>query len=546
MPPPQFVDDAQRPPRLRANTSAFAPFQWRRAKPADSVSAPAPEPVQPLSFEALVEALTPPAVPSLSHARALTNALSTQSPMPRLAVLSPILASLCSPKSPSALQAAGFDILAAYWENSGATVLPSADRLSCLSLFLDLSTPWSMELWEPKFKALVALINSGMATVGMEASLLKVLRAWIDWAFSGLISGENIPQEERAERQRSVEAMTQLLMTLVRRAEFVARLSESDTDSVLQLFGHLIDSALAVASDGSSNGGPVSPFSDVTLVSPISPSRISLRHHRHQSSLSISQVPVSKTSADLAVDLYLDYLSIRLKAIAPIHLKTLLPHLFRVLAFYVSPLPRISLSSSEGPVSETEKRVTELLDSLVTGPYSASCTVILKHHLFPSDGTQEALRTSLGALRTLRSSIRRVLVIRLARSYLNRTSSVNYTPSGAPGQVDIQKDLMERAWAQDDIATWDLNRFRGVLCKATAAWVKFDQEVIATSGAANGQCETILSEMTGILKDLTQVFEETGDELDYEEVEAVGDILKELTAFVRLQKYVIISPATLI
>ena len=102
---------------------------------------------------------------------------------------------------------------------------------------------------------------------------------------------------------------------------------------------------------------------------------------------------------------------------------------------------------------------------------------------------------------------------------------MNYTPSGAPGQVDLQRDLMERAWAKDDIATWDLNRFRGVLCSAARAWIQADceQGVHATGGPS--ACESVLTEVTGILKDVTQAFDETGDELDYEEVEAVGDIL---------------------
>ena len=78
------------------------------------------------------------------------------------------------------LQAAGFDILAAYWENSGSVTLTTADRLTCLSLFMDLSVPWTPDLWEPRFKALLALIHSGTETVGIEQSLLKILRAWTE------------------------------------------------------------------------------------------------------------------------------------------------------------------------------------------------------------------------------------------------------------------------------------------------------------------------------------------------------------------------------
>ena len=536
---PQPTEDVPRPtPRLRANTSAFVPFVWPRRKTTESAtSATSVEPVPPPPFETLLELLTPPSVPSLNNARALATVLINLSPMPRLVTLMPILASLCNAANPITVQAAGYDVLAAYWENSGSALLPSADRLSCLSLFSDTSVPWSSELWESKFKAFVALINSGAATVGMEASLLRILEDWIEQAFSGLQADEKVSSDDYYERQRSIEAMTRLLMALVRRPEFVARLSEHDTNSVLQLFGNVLKMAFSESPDHKSNGVLISPPSDVTLVSPMSPSRISLRHHRHHSSLSISQVHVGKSNADLAVELYLEYLSIRLKAIAPVHLNTILPQLFCVLGHYASPLPRISLSAGEDYVNDIEKRVGEVLDSLVTGPYSASCTVILKQHLFPLEaGKREHLRTSLGALRTLRSSIRRALIIRLARSYISKTSSMNYTPSGAPGNVDLQRDLMERAWAKDDIATWDLNRFRGVLCRAASAWIQYDQGIVAVCYASNGFCEAVLTEITGILKDITQAFDETGDELDYEEVEAVGDILRELAVFVRLQQ----------
>lgn len=529
---PSTVEDANRPTRQRSNTT-FTPFTWRRGR-TDTVVAPPQETSVPLSLDALIEALTPPAVPSIHHARALASVLVSHSPPPRLAILSPVLAGLCSADSPVALQAAGYDILAAYWENSGSAVLTTADRLTCLSLFMDFSIPWSPELWESRFKALVALIHSGTETIGMEQSLLKVLRAWIEGAFIGL-TVDGVSAEERGERQRSVDAMLALLVSLVGRPEFVARLAESDTASVLQLFGNMIDWSLSVGWDHASM--PNSPFSDVTLVSPTSTTRIPLKHHhRHHSSVSIAQVGQSPSATDLAVESYLGYLSVRLKAIAPMHLKTILPHLFRSFAYYASPLPRLSLTSSSEHQNDIEKRIMELLDSLVTGPYSASVTVILKYHLYPNDDdVATSARTSLGALRTLRTSIRRVLMARLARAYISRTSSVSYTPSGAPGALEIDRELLDRAWAKDDITNWDLNRFRSVLCVAIREWLTVVQTV---EDSLRHPCEQILSEVAGILKDITQAFDEIGDELDYEEVEAVGDVLHALTSYVKTQRHV--------
>lgn len=533
--PPQ-IDDGHRPTRQRSNTT-FAPFSWRRGKTETAIT-PQTEPIPPLSLEALIEALTPPAVPSITHARALASSLSTQVPTPRLAILSPILATLCAADSPVSLQAAGYDILGAYWENSGSATLTTADRLACFSLFMDLSTPWSSDIWESRFKALVALIRSGTDTIGIETSLLRVLRAWIEGAFSGLTVEEgSASSEERAERQRSVETMIGLLLALLDRPEFVSRITEADTGTILQLFGSLIEGALSASPD---NNVPLaSPLSDPTSPSSSSSTRIPLKHHRHRSSLTVPQAPVQKTSADYIVETYLQYLDIRLKAIAPVHLKTILPQLFRVLAYYATPLPRLSLTAEPPHQHALEIKIMEKLDSLVLGPYSASCTFILKYHLFAEEDLLDSMKTSLGALRTLRASIRRVLITRLARAYISRTSSMNYTPSGAPGGFDIPRDLMERAWAKEsDLSTWDLNRFRSVLCRCIQSWIKDCQESSdgSSSNPAIHATEVILNEIAGMLKDITQAFDETGDELDYEEIEAVGDVLHELTAFIRWQR----------
>src|SRR5258705_988832 len=96
--------DAERSTRSRprANTTTFTFPSWRRGKetaPPVPPSVPAPS----LSVEALIEALKPPAVPSLSHARSLASLLATQTPLPRLAALNPVLAALSWKDSPPPL-----------------------------------------------------------------------------------------------------------------------------------------------------------------------------------------------------------------------------------------------------------------------------------------------------------------------------------------------------------------------------------------------------------------------------------------------------------
>src|ERR1700736_5847878 len=135
MSPQQQDAETHTKSRPRANTTTFTFSSWRRGR------AEAPTPVQPavpappLFLDALIQALNPLAVPSLTHARSLASLLAAHTPLPRPEVLNPILTALCGNNSPAALQVAGYDILTAYWENEGATSLSTADRLSYFSLF---------------------------------------------------------------------------------------------------------------------------------------------------------------------------------------------------------------------------------------------------------------------------------------------------------------------------------------------------------------------------------------------------------------------------
>ncbi|CAL1697974.1 unnamed protein product [Somion occarium] len=365
----------------------------------------------------------------------------------------------------------------------------------------------------------------------MEAALLKVLRTWIEGAFGGLLL--ELSPEDRLERQRSVETMTSFLLSLLSRTEFVARLSDEDTTGILQLYGGLVDSALSASE--------MFDQTDVGISPPSSSSSTSRTPVRHQRNASSSSAPTpTKRPIDFAVELFLNYLSVRLKAIAPDHLKTIIPYLFRALACYSSALPKLSITSnpSHSQVNAVQTKITELLDSVVSGPYSASCTLILKCHLFPSSpDIITSMRTSLGAIRTLRISIRHALLTRMARVYISRTMSDTYTPSGAPGRIDMENDLMSRAWAKDDFAVWSINRFATTLCRAAHAWLtlRYDEKIV---GQAAISPEIILLEITGIVSDVTQGLDEIADsdELDQEEIEAVGQILQELVTYVHTHR----------
>lgn len=489
----------------------------------------------PLSLEELIEALTPPAVPSLNHARTLCNMMATHTPRPRYAVLSPIIASLSSTESPPSLQAAGYDILAAYWTHSGSTALTTADRLSCLSLLFDFAVPWSTEVWESRFHALFAIIHSGVETVEMESVLLKVLRSWIEGAFDGLTRRDQPPSpEEWRERQSSVKQLTDFLTTLVGKPQFVSRLSEQDTMEVLKLWQRLIDRALSLPAEGFSlPSTPTSPINDGHASKATSPNRLQLAHRRNVSSISIPQAAALRHPADIATEAYVTYLATRLTALAPHYLEIILPLLFRCLAYYSTPLPRIAPATSPPYQHPLEKLVTDKLKDLVAGPYSSSCTRIIKHHLLPSvTASWSDAQTTVGALRTLRVSIREALVNRLSRALIMRASAMEYTPAGVPTRLDLERELVARAWAQDEVASWDLLKFRGVLCRAVKAWVEGPESGEGPPPVAR---EQVLTEAANIVKDVVQTLDsrDEDDEVDEEEVSAVGDILHALVAYVQ-------------
>lgn len=59
-------------------------------------------------------------------------------------------------------------------------------------------------------------------------------------------------------------------------------------------------------------------------------------------------------------------------------------------------------------------------------------------------------------------------------------SSDSFTHLGAPGQLDsnLETDLMERAWAKDEVTQGDLGKVGRVLRRAAEAWagVRLDDE----------------------------------------------------------------------
>ncbi|KAG6812620.1 hypothetical protein H0H92_001839 [Tricholoma furcatifolium] len=519
--------------RPRANTF----LGWRRPRTdhtASSSSSTATTQSPPLSLDALIDALTPPAVPSLSHARALASSIASASPLPRRATLIPVLASLCQTDAPVAIQAAGYDVLSAYFEHNEAPALGTDDRLAYFSLFLG-SSAWATDLWEPRFKALRALTKLGRDVVGIELDFIRVLQSWIATVFDGLLKGE----PDHAERERSIDVLSKFLSGVINDPNTIARIPEADIAAILDFYAGFVDRAV------------------LTLPKPKPPVPTKSSHRKHTSSLSsnassIISSPI-KLPADIAISLYLDHFHSQRKILSPDYLPVIIPLLLRALAFTCTPLPRLSIHPHPAKKHSSEEKLTEALNVLFSGSYPTRCMFILKQHLFPPQDLktfpsfQAAVYTSLGAHRTFRVYVRRALRTRLARSYINRESSLGYSASGAPAHLNLERDLMEKAWGPSEESTmsalglgrngWDAGRLGRVLTRSVGAWVAYPLDGIEDQVSARIGKEDVLEEAAAVPYDIWQEMDTRGEDedkggLDEEEAFVIGETLEQLAEYV--------------
>ncbi|KAI0319952.1 hypothetical protein OF83DRAFT_1169744 [Amylostereum chailletii] len=538
MSPPHDADPTHRP-RPRSNTNSFPTLPWRKRPeaplPTSALSTVSTQ--QPQTIEFLIASLTPPSVPSLSTARTLAQALATTTiPLSQsnCAALNVVLSTLCTKEAPPALRAAGFDILATYLENPSTPPRTTSDRFTLWSLFaLPENTPWVSDLWASRFRAAVALTRNGTEIVGIEVPLLQVIKTCIEGAFAGLLARDNISAADRAERERSMETVSAFLTATMSKSENIARLDEKDVSGVLQFMGGLVERSLLLPSDVF---GP--PLTQETQ----SPTR--LTHRRHHSSTSLPMAASASGShghlrrpVDVVVSIYLDHLTAQVPHLSPIHLNIMLPTLFRTLAYYASSLPRLALTHAHEfeTSSPLETRIVDTLDPLLNGAYASTCFVILKRHLLPQkdQDLRVSVQTSTGASRALRVYVRRTLFSRLARAYIGRTSADNYTPSGAPGGMDLENSLMERAWAKDEVTRGDLGKVGRIFRRAAEAWVALSPEDY--QGGDIGEREEVLMEIAGVLKDVFQEYDarqETDEDVDDDEGNVIGEILSTLVKFI--------------
>jgi tuberous sclerosis 2 len=585
---PQEVEPQFRS-RGRSNTTTFATFPWRRAgrnDPPPPTTPALPEPTTH-SVDELITALSPPAVPSLSAARSLSAALPNASTV-QLSSLTPILASLCEADAPASLRTAGYDILTAFLERSDPPLaLRASERIALFSLFTARGhNAWHADVWEARFRAFTAFTRGGAEIAGVEPQLLDMLQTWIDGAFAGLLlptpvvgSGgmsSSSSSSERAERERSVDMLGSFLTATTSRPEILARLSESTIGSVLNFFGGLIERALASSSSQSDPSLWYATYPEIPQGAsssiPPTPTRTTTQtHRRHHSSASLSlsiaaassspvtpsplapPPPPPRRPADIAMSLYLDHLDAQARYLSPIHLKTILPVLFRSLALNASHLPRLSLSSSDQfELSHSqspyplERHIVDVLDPILNGPYTASCFIILRqhlqHHRTGPGAWRVSVQTATGACRTLRIFVRRALCTRLARSYIARISNnpESSGPSGGIGigGVNLEHGLVERAWSKDEFTRGDLGKVGRLLRRAAEAWVGAVRPEEEGGGGGDAEREDVLLEIAGALRDIFQEYDERADdiydiEVAEDETNVVGETLLVLARYIQ-------------
>jgi tuberous sclerosis protein 2 len=527
------LDDTEPRMRARSSTNSFSAFGWRRPPPPTPTTATSATPSKALPIEGLIESLTPPSVPSLNYARSLSALLPSAFPCPSLHVLTPILGSLCAQDSPASVQAAGFEILAAYFSNSASSSLTNTDVLACFALF---RAPWSLELWEYRFRAFIAFSDAIPHKDTFTCDSIDLIKHWIKSAFDPLLTSYPLPFMESAERQRSLDDFSTLLVSFFQRSDPVTNPFQEQVVDVLDFLGNMVHLAILLPADQT-----VSPIYHSPLPPPPDQSPHRFLHRRNQSSASIATLgsPASiRHPADIAINSYLLYLSTQLRHLSYTHLDAILPLLFRALAFYASPLPRLSLSPLPEHHSQSEKDICSMLDSLFGGSHSTSCSVILKHYLFPTFQEDQdplsSIQLSIGAYRVLHNFMRRGLLTRLARTYIARASSVSYTPSGSPGQIDLPPDVIQLAWPKEDLAVWELSKVSYIICKSVAEWVQWQPDDVTIQHAPIR--DLVLIEAAGIVNDVLQAFDDSvdDDDLDEEESSAVGRILLELVSYLRL------------
>ncbi|TFK19370.1 tuberin [Coprinopsis marcescibilis] len=527
------------------------------------------------TVELLIEMLSSPTRPNLAHVRLLSKMLLTQTP-PRFSSLQPVLTRLCSQWTTPGLHALGFEIMKSYWNNpkvQNASWPTTSDSLSCLTFFLDSPTPWTLDLWEVRFKALAAITKDGSDLRGIETVLIDVIKDCLANAFRLLThQSKQIDGAAKRECERCIITVGNFLSDLLAHLANVSRIREELLMGLFAFYGNLIDDLIHLPSSTASQGIP----SPKETPSPASTEKSGRRAHKRRapslSSLMFLTSPTNteqprpppppvKHPAELAIALFHTHSSPHLLHLTSEQLSHVLPILFRSLAFCASPLPRLTIQPQPLSPATLEDKLVDLLNRLVPSPSSAATMQTLKHFMFPHipevsskeghpgsstpmktdfDNLQLMIMTSLGAHRTLRNYARRALVARLEKVFHPQEAAVREGGPPRTGEVD----LADLAWLRHDQHRHGMvssESSEGEALSATIdAWVTWSPELQSTieSEAWDRILEgkdSIIEESAGILKDVYQELDSRVDgglELDENELYPINAALRSLSKYI--------------
>jgi tuberous sclerosis protein 2 len=521
---PSLVE-VERGRRKVTNLSLSQSLNWfKGSKVEESPPVPATPQLPELSSSELIHMLSPPAVPSPQHARALSHMFATKELVLPFAVLQPILASLCSSDSPSSCQVPGWDMMATYWKrassNPSQNTYATSERMGHFSMLIA-PCVWAMDVWEPRYKAMVALVETPDGSMGFEKDLMLSLRSWIEGAFGRLVTSDMIPFDERLERERSVDVLSKFLISFLLDVKVASRLDQADIALLLESLEVMVGCALTLDPNRiyspTLSQGPSTPSSTNHT-----PPRKSIPHQRRPSShfvplSSPTPIPV-KVPLDCIIDVYVNFLTSQDTKLSYKHLETTIHILCRVLAYYNAPIPvpSASIDSQSHPTSPYYKHVVDALSGLLSGPHSASVRLHLKKCLSPVIAHKRdvpvAIQVSTGAFRIIRVFIRLALRERLQ------------LPSEVPRST--QNELLDDADMDPGAHAFKPSHFGRAFREALKAWV----------GATlhGSTCEPVLEEAVGIINDVLHVYDASELQgLESDESVALGESLLEIVKYVK-------------
>ncbi|GJJ09217.1 hypothetical protein Clacol_003439 [Clathrus columnatus] len=470
-----------------------------------------------LSVDELLSSLTPPAVLSMNHARALHMALRIDTPP--LDSLIPVVSRLCAPGTPFPFVICGLEIIAVC-STSDLRPLTDIERASLFAVVRSSDLSWALS--KPRYNCLTALTKGGTCLAGFEEQFQRYSEECIGFIMELLLSDD---EPERRQKEQYVESHSELL-----RNAFVKNPS-SYTDkhlrNTLQFYDRFVQRSLDAI---------LFPSSDSVSI-PSSPSVL----HRRSGSSPQASLPffgsrphtepltlLEKTMLPCQMQLaFLDIYRSRLTSDEILHV---IHNLLRMIGAHITPLPHISATPlpPRHVVRLIEEAALNHLFVLLQGPFSVTVAANVKTYL-SSDNKQ----VSLGAFRTIRAVLRDAAISRMALLSLRRSKfDVDITaPTGQMVLTESYTRVLERAHKEIvEVPAFALDR----LCKPTAKAIR--------QWSSRADAEMILEEAVGITIDIV---DEACDRVEGTDSEAntsmigpeegrfIGSVLSEAVKYVQ-------------